>query len=787
MAGTIMHPWVAIPGLILLLTNGVMSYVKVVGMVGQPVVLPCTYTGKAATMCWGRGPCPWSRCTAEMIWTNGYSVTYQQSPRYSLKGNIRSGNVSLTIDNPTVQDSGLYCCRIERKGWFNDRKLTISLEIKPAPLRATIKTMTTWPTTTTKTTRPTITTKRTWPTTTTKTTRPTTTTKRTRPTVTTKRTRPTVTTKRTRPTVTTKRTRPTVTTKRTRPTVTTKRTRPTVTTKRTRPTVTTKRTRPTVTTKRTRPTVTTKRTRPTVTTKRTRPTVTTKRTRPTVTTKRTRPTVTTKRTRPTVTTKRTRPTVTTKRTRPTVTTKRTRPTVTTKRTRPTVTTKRTRPTVTTKRTWPTASNDSYNNLGQHHRPSKAKTHKETPARSTYQASNDSYNNLGQHHRPSKAKTHKETPASMISFKDGHFGALKNAAVKHVRAEDNVYIIEDSQLYQQDGVMHRAKLFCCSGCRHHHRTLLSDFSHAETTPAASEIVVTAFLGQSVTLPCIYSSWSHHSNSMCWGKGQCPKSRCTEEFLYTDGSRVLWKKSAKYALQGSIGRGDISLTIFNTNEGDSGVYCCRVEVPGWFNDVKKNIRLQLRRAVSIAVFHREEKSPSVCVSCCCLVYNSAALRFEIEFHFVFHLIASRSLSQPGEELHRARQSREDLGTGQQGDSTVESTAHSPISMANNYELLMIIAPSLGLVFLLLLLAFRLRGKLMEASCFQKHTSWLIPHAALARKRSLRSQNTAFPYPGPHSNGWLPFLRGAAMLVQVLKQLQQDLIADEALTAKIGASRA
>nr|XP_031297879.1 hepatitis A virus cellular receptor 1 [Camelus dromedarius] len=188
-----MHPWVAIPGLILLLTNGVMSYVKVVGMVGQPVVLPCTYTGKAATMCWGRGPCPWSRCTAEMIWTNGYSVTYQQSPRYSLKGNIRSGNVSLTIDNPTVQDSGLYCCRIERKGWFNDRKLTISLEIKPAPLRATIKTVTTWPTTTTKTTRPTITTKRTWPT------------------VTTKRTWPTVTTKRTWPTVTTKRTRPTTT------------------------------------------------------------------------------------------------------------------------------------------------------------------------------------------------------------------------------------------------------------------------------------------------------------------------------------------------------------------------------------------------------------------------------------------------------------------------------------------------------------------------------------------------------------------------------------------------
>lgn len=37
----------------------------------------------------------------------------------------------------------------------------------------------------------------------------------------------------------------------------------------------------------------------------------------------------------------------------------------------------------------------------------------------------------------------------------------------------------------------------------------------------------------------------------------------------------------------------MTIFNTKEGDSAVYCCRIEVPGWFNDIKKNIRLQLRK--------------------------------------------------------------------------------------------------------------------------------------------------------------------------------------------------
>lgn len=37
----------------------------------------------------------------------------------------------------------------------------------------------------------------------------------------------------------------------------------------------------------------------------------------------------------------------------------------------------------------------------------------------------------------------------------------------------------------------------------------------------------------------------------------------------------------------------MTIINTNENDQSVYCCRIEVPGWFNDVKRNIRLDLRR--------------------------------------------------------------------------------------------------------------------------------------------------------------------------------------------------
>lgn len=118
-----------------------------------------------------------------------------------------------------------------------------------------------------------------------------------------------------------------------------------------------------------------------------------------------------------------------------------------------------------------------------------------------------------------------------------------------------------------------------------------FSSFLTAPAASETVVTGFLGQSVTLPCMYSSWSPGSNSMCWGKGSCPNSKCNEELIHTDGTKVLSKKSPKYALHGTIGRGDVSLTIFSTITSDESVYCCRIEVPGWFNDVKNNVRLKL----------------------------------------------------------------------------------------------------------------------------------------------------------------------------------------------------
>ncbi|XP_032193088.1 hepatitis A virus cellular receptor 1 isoform X4 [Mustela erminea] len=132
-AVTIMQPWVAISGLLLLLTDAVVSYTQVMGVVGHSITLPCTYSTApgVTTMCWGRGACPMSRCSDEVVWTNGSHVTVRKHPRYKLKGNILRGNVSLTIENVAQTDRGLYCCRVEHRGWFNDMKRTLSLEIKP--------------------------------------------------------------------------------------------------------------------------------------------------------------------------------------------------------------------------------------------------------------------------------------------------------------------------------------------------------------------------------------------------------------------------------------------------------------------------------------------------------------------------------------------------------------------------------------------------------------------------------------------------------------------------------
>ncbi|XP_077636878.1 hepatitis A virus cellular receptor 1 isoform X3 [Crocuta crocuta] len=143
-----MQPWVAVFSPILLLTDAVVSYVQMNGVVSQSATLSCTYStaNGVTTMCWGRGACPVSQCSDEIIWTNGSHVTFQKHPRYKLNGSLLKGNVSLTIENVAQMDRGLSCCRVEHRGWFNDMKLTLLLEIKPATSSSPVQTAETQPT-----------------------------------------------------------------------------------------------------------------------------------------------------------------------------------------------------------------------------------------------------------------------------------------------------------------------------------------------------------------------------------------------------------------------------------------------------------------------------------------------------------------------------------------------------------------------------------------------------------------------------------------------------------------
>ncbi|XP_029074741.1 T-cell immunoglobulin and mucin domain-containing protein 4 isoform X1 [Monodon monoceros] len=327
-------------------------------------------------------------------------------------------------------------------------------------------------------------------------------------------------------------------------------------------------------------------------------------------------------------------------------------------------------------------------------------------------------------------------------------------------------------------------------------LVIELERLYLTPAASESVVRAFWGQSVTLPCTYSSWSPKSNGMCWGKGQCPNSKCNDELLYTDGTRVVSRKLPKYQLLGNIRRGDVSLTIFNTKEGDSGVYCCRIEVPGWFNDVKRNIRLELRgptttrsttthrptTATTTAVTTTTAVLPTTTVvptpdlpatpplqmrtavaltttAATCPLTTRESLREEDTILLTLEpstegpiltadsetvllpRTSQRSteatsadtalLTSKGSKSWVLQSTRQAL-MREASDSVVSQPRASEtpflvqngfeseqIKMTNNYNLLMIVAPSLGFVLLALLLAYFLRGKVMKTNCVQKHT--------------------------------------------------------------------
>ncbi|NXG07905.1 HAVR1 protein, partial [Sakesphorus luctuosus] len=117
----------------------------------------------------------------------------------------------------------------------------------------------------------------------------------------------------------------------------------------------------------------------------------------------------------------------------------------------------------------------------------------------------------------------------------------------------------------------------------------------TGPTVSDLVVKGEVGQNVIVPCTYSVQDTTDiTSMCWGRDSCPNSKCSQPIIWTDGWRVTEQHSSRYLLQGNLLEGNVSLTIVNAEEGDSGTYCCRVEHWGWFNDQKTNLEVVIKKA-------------------------------------------------------------------------------------------------------------------------------------------------------------------------------------------------
>ncbi|XP_054453616.1 T-cell immunoglobulin and mucin domain-containing protein 4-like [Anoplopoma fimbria] len=116
----------------------------------------------------------------------------------------------------------------------------------------------------------------------------------------------------------------------------------------------------------------------------------------------------------------------------------------------------------------------------------------------------------------------------------------------------------------------------------------------TQVSSSTLKVIGYFGHNVTLACSYDSQTHGVLSFCWGRGMVPTSKCSKTIVSSQDGVVLSRQMPRYQLLGRVTDGDVSLTILDAQRSDAGVYGCRIEIAGWFNDKKVNTELVLEEA-------------------------------------------------------------------------------------------------------------------------------------------------------------------------------------------------
>ncbi|KAL0973998.1 hypothetical protein UPYG_G00214090 [Umbra pygmaea] len=109
-----------------------------------------------------------------------------------------------------------------------------------------------------------------------------------------------------------------------------------------------------------------------------------------------------------------------------------------------------------------------------------------------------------------------------------------------------------------------------------------------------VTIHGYVGNFITLTCKYNAGYYGALSVCWGRGHLPNSGCNNEILKTEGLKVTHRTSNRYQLLGNLRSGDVSLSISNAQLTDSGIYGCRVDIPGWFNDQKHHLALVIQHA-------------------------------------------------------------------------------------------------------------------------------------------------------------------------------------------------
>uniref|UniRef100_A0A3Q2DC80 Uncharacterized protein n=1 Tax=Cyprinodon variegatus TaxID=28743 RepID=A0A3Q2DC80_CYPVA len=116
----------------LFILNCCASLYYVTATVGADVSLKCSYNAwhhGPLPFCWGRESTSTFGCNNQVIKSDGTSVVSRLSWRYSLSGNLRGGDASLTIMQVQESDGGKYVCRVEIPGWFNDETTESILRI----------------------------------------------------------------------------------------------------------------------------------------------------------------------------------------------------------------------------------------------------------------------------------------------------------------------------------------------------------------------------------------------------------------------------------------------------------------------------------------------------------------------------------------------------------------------------------------------------------------------------------------------------------------------------------